>query len=567
MKKTKIICLMLAVMLSVSTFAACGGGRGNGGTEVDETKTQLHVGVFEDGVGSFFVDKYIEDFTEYYKGTSFEDGKMGVQVIKEAKKDEFKAETLKTTMPYLSNTLWFVPGSQSDFTGSGLALDITDVVTEKIYDNNGDMAKDTGNEATKSIIDFMDTRYDSYVNDGGHYYSVPWRTYFYGITYDADLFNEQRLYFLRNGQIGANWININQGNCSTGPDGEMGTSDDGMPNTWNDFMTLLDYMVGKGITPFTWANDTDYQRRGFYNHIHANYEGAADYALNYTYSGTDSQPNVGEINSTNFTKLFNQNGRLAGIKASYDITSKKGYYSDKVTKNTYTGAQFEYAYSVYTEKRIAMLLEGSFWEIEAKQTFDDMAKSNANFGYGKRDFRWLPAPNFIGVDGVPDQTKEISDRVLKGTAAHKTSILIASNCDVENYEKEVELAKLFIQFIHQREQLANFTKNTGGCWRPFDFNVTDEEVAAWPGVARSIYKMLEEGATIVDNLPMNDFMRNNQELYAEGAWEFRAPGGYKGVYYDPIQLFLEKNANAVTVTAKQCFDQMVTQLNSSWKIS
>ena len=86
MKKTKIICLILSVLLSVTSLTACG-TRGGGGQEIDETKSLLNIGVFEDGVGSFFVDEYIEDFVEYYKNTPFEDGKMGVQVLKEAKKD------------------------------------------------------------------------------------------------------------------------------------------------------------------------------------------------------------------------------------------------------------------------------------------------------------------------------------------------------------------------------------------------------------------------------------------------------------------------------------------------
>ncbi|MBE7084015.1 MAG: hypothetical protein E7373_05405 [Clostridiales bacterium] len=567
MKKTKIICLILSVLLSVTSLAACG-TRGGGGQEIDETKSLLNIGVFEDGVGSFFVDKYIEDFVEHYKNTPFEDGKMGVQVLKEAKKDEFKAETLKTNMPYLSNVLWFVPGSPNDFLGDNLILDITDVMTEKIYDDNGDLAEVTGNPATKNILSSMHSKYDEFINFDGHYYSIPWRTYFYGTTYDADLFNNQRLYFLANGQIGANQANINQGNCSTGPDGVKGTSDDGMPNTWNDFVKLMDYMVGKKITPFTWSGQTDYQRRGFYSDVWANYEGANNFALNYSYNGTDSK--LGEINSSNFTNLKNQKGRLAGLKASYDVTSKAAYHSDKADKNTYTEAQFEFAYSILTDKKVAMLFEGSFWEIEAKMTFDDMAKTNPDFGYGKRDFRWLPIPNFVGVDGVPDQTKSVNengayDRVLKGTAAHKTSICIAARADVENYETQVKLAKLFIKFIHSREQLANFTKNTGGCWRPFNFTVTDEEIAEWPGVARSIYKYLEEGATIVDNLPLSNYIRDNQELYAEGRWEFRAPGGYKGVYYDPIQLFMEQNKNAVNVTVQQCYNSMLTQFSHDWE--
>lgn len=539
-----------------STFAAC--SLREGPSDLDDDKSVLNLGVYEDGPGSYFVDSMIADFEEYYKDKSFEDGKVGVQVVKDNRKDEFGEMTITTTMSYYDNVLWFVANEQNDLLSNDLVIDLTDIMTENIYDENGDLAEKTGKPAVSSIVSNMYQENKDYINVDNHYYSVPWRMYFYGVTYDADLFNTKRLYTLANGTINGNAQDVKDGKCTLGPDGKAGTSDDGMPNTWNDFMKLMDAMVTKQVIPFTWSGLTDYQRRGLFRYIWSNYEGANDYALNFSYSGTDSQ--FGKIDSSNFTDLLAQEGRKAAIKVSKDLVSKSTYYSSLVNSNTYTSAQEEFARSVTSSdtKPIAMLLEGSFWEVESKSVFDDMANTNETLGYGKRDFRFLPVPNFKGTQGIVDQVKQDDDRVLDASGAHKSSICISKKSTAENYDVQVEIAKLFIQFIHQREQLANFSRDTGGCFRPFNFNVTPEELAAWPGVARSIKKFIDEGATIVTDFPASEYRRNNIDRYFEGAWDFRAD-----IYYDPIAYFMKKP----TQTVEQCFTEAHEKLMSEWKAS
>ena len=562
--KLKIFSLILPLVLLLPMFTACNFGS-NDSAQIDSTKTQLNIGVFNDGTGVYWLEEMAKDFENLYAETSFEEGKTGVEIKIDPQKDRFKSETLTATMKSTANngnTLYIVPTAQATFLNENLIVDITDTVREKIYDDNGDLAIISGNQATKNIIDFMYPEYLDIVKVNNKYYSVPWRTYFWGITYDADLFDEEKLFIKANGQVGANKNDINNQNCSTGPDGIYGTSDDGMPNDWTTFVVLLTKMKDKNIVPFTWSFEQSYQRRGFFDAIWANYEGANDFTLNYSFNGTDSQ--FGAIDDSNFWQLISQEGRKAAIKAAYDVTSNSNFYSSRVKSNNYTDAQYEFVHSIVDSNRIAMLLEGSYWEAEAKSTFDDMAIFNPGFGYGKRDFRWLPIPNFIDVEGIIDQditrknASDKYDRVLQGSSASTSGFYISkqNKFSKEKYDKQVEIAKLFIQFAHSRQQLANYTKNSGGSFRPFNFVVSDTELEAWPGVAKSIYDFIQEGATIVNEMNNGAFRNNNISAFAEGAWSFN-----HGDWKDPLAYFLDHHEDSV----QGCFNYSKQMLESVYK--
>ena len=331
----------------------------------------------------------------------------------------------------------------------------------------------------------------------GKYYAVPYMLSIPGIIYDADLFDESALYFRKDGSIGANAAAVSAGDCSAGPDGKRGTSDDGLPDTWNDFLTLLE-RLRMNYTPFTWAESpSTYQISRVFNAIWANYEGYDNFMLNYSFKGTDG--NLGSINENNFTKLLNQEGRKAAIKAFYDITKNQENYSAKARPgggNTHTGAQREYIQSKRFGKRIAMFAENSYWEQEAREdVFNKETPQNVN-GYGKRNFRYLPIPRFENVDGIKDQTN--TQRVLPAAYAESYICLSAQNTN-KNAEVQTKVAKLFIKFMQQRSQLVKYTANTG-CIRPYNYTVTAEEKATCTPYTQSILTFIEEGAKVAPNL-------------------------------------------------------------------
>lgn len=488
-----------ATLVAVTAFAAAACGPKKGQT-VDATKTQLNVGVFDAGLGTAYFDEMAKDFEAYYAETSFEEGKKGVEIVPLKKKDEFTPNMLLNRMKNYEAVLYFLDqGAYDTFYNAGLLTDVTDVMTDVIFDENGELAEKTGKTAAKSVEDTMIEGYEQVFKKDGKYYAVPFWLTVPGIIYDADLFDESRLYFKADGSIGANQADVDGGRCSAGPDGKLGTSDDGLPNTWNDFVKLMERMVSSNITPFTWDIEHGYQVSRVYNQIWANYEGFNDFMLNYTFSGTDSA--LGEITEDNYLELVNQEGRKAGIKAFYDITRNDKNYSSKSKPgggNTHTGSQQEFIDSINTDKRIAMFMENSYWEQEARGHFDKAAQRDEAQGYGKRNFRLMAIPRFVGTEGIADQVN--TERVLAATGSGNYICISAQN-KVQNKELQTKIAKLFIKFIQQRSQLVKFTANSG-CLRPYDYTIDEEEKQTCTPYTRSILQYIEEGAKVVANLPI-----------------------------------------------------------------
>ncbi len=500
--------------------------------QVDSSKSTLSVGIFKAGLGTTWLENSAKDFEEYYANTSFEKGKTGVQVLIQEKTEEFKASNLSATMTSLDNAIYFLEQSDYNmFLSKDLLLDITDVINADVYDKDGNLASqvvvaDDGSwtvQATgeKSIMDTMSAEFVGYHDYNGKYMALPFRTHVGGIVYDADLFNENRYYFKANGELGATQADIDSGNCGTGPDGKMGTTDDGMPVKYSDFIKLIKAMTSDNVIPFTWANTT-YQNQYVYNSIWANYQGYDDYLLNWTLDGTTTDGQV--VNEQNFgTVLAEQQGRKAGIQFYHDImegTNK--YHSPNVFIQAHTEAEYEYIKSVEGKngaKRIAMFMEGGYWENEARDYFDSMEKTNADWGYGKRNFRLMPIPNFVGVSGITDQTNTAEPEVLLGYN-NDSMICLAKKFKADNMELQSNLAKLFLQFVQSREQLSNFTRDTGACFRTYDFEPTETELASWTKFAQSVYGYMQEGSRIIPDISRST-VRQDVAANSGYAWSFK----------------------------------------------
>lgn len=545
MKKLRTIVATMLAAVSALTMSACGGG-GKTSEKEDSTKTYLDVGVFDAGLGTKYFDELKKDFEAYYAETSFEEGKKGVVVRALKKSTEFNPANLIGSMQNYEPVMYILDhGDYEEFTKKSMFLDVTDVMTEKYLDKDGNIAADTGETATKSIEETMYDGYSDVYKKNGRYYAVPYMLSTTGIIYDADLFDEAKLFFKNDGTLGATAADIKAGTASVGPDGKAGTSDDGLPATWGEFLKLLDMIRNKGYIPFTWAESpTTYQLSRLFNAFWANYEGYDDYMLNYTFNGKDSQFN--DIDENNFIQLLGQEGRKAAIKAFYDITKNSGNYSTQAVPgggNTHKGALSEYVQSKRFGKRIAMTVENSYWEQEAREVFESEPSQAIN-GYGKRNFKYMPVPEFTGVDGIEDQTN--TERILPAQFAESYVCLSAKNKN-KNADVQVKIAKLFIKFMQQRSQLVKYTKNTG-CIRPYNYTVTAEEKALCTPYTQSLLTFIEEGAKLAPNLLSATKRRAyNGEIgfhETDNGFAFRARVG-NSTYMDPFTYFYQNKDKTV----------------------
>lgn len=574
MKKLLSILMVLVLSFSALSMTACGPSD----QSINQGQTQLYVGLFKDGITDAWLQAAKADFEEAYKDVSFEDGKKGVQIVIDYSTGPFKPGTFESNVKSLANSLYFL--DQEDYTSyvaKGLLRDMTTVLEKDVYNANGDLvdislsadAKSLVVDSTSATTSMMDIMYEdckTYFVRDGKYYASPYLYIINGAIYDADYFNEAGLYFFANGEMGATQADIDRGESEDGsieigygPDGVKGTTDDGMPETWDDFIRLCQ---GMDATPFVWSGKETYQRRNFFQSVFANYQGYDDFMLLSKLQGTLS--NGTPVDADNALEVLGSlEGRKAGIKALYDIKDmgvKNEQGADDWTTYDEYVSQSKFVYSVDETKRVAMLLDGGYWEVNMKGVFEEMSKRDAAKGYGKRDFRLLPIPNFTDANQGFSVQEERTDN---------TEILFSSTpgivCMPNEYKNKNDvqdrLAELFLYFTHSREQMIQFTKYTGGCIKPYKFdtsNIGEDDVTKF---GANILSYLRDGAKIATSFPLTDLAKKNYSLlYNEikGRFIFRVEDGAME-YTDPISYFKYYNAVqgvSASEAIDKCFDDM-----------
>lgn len=500
-KAIAVITVILAVIIAGTVTLICTCGKRNetyNGIVIDKTKTQLYVGNYDGGAGHEWLNIAIDGFEEEYKSESFEKGKTGVQVLPRNLKDEFMGTLLLENIAdgkediVITGTI-----SYADFVAADVLLDITDVVTA-----GGE------NSAEKRMNESMRRTFDMGTESQSKYYGVPTLASLSGIVYDVDLFEDEKLYF-GEGSTASRPVWTGAENKSAGMDGEKGTYDDGLPETWEQLKVLMTRMVTKNITPFTWSGMYDTYRQRFMNYIWASYEGADDFLLNYSFSGTDSDS--GDIDYSNGYLLQKQNGKYAALKVAEYIVKNSTLYSENAmkTSQSHSQAQTEYLTSVEKEKRIAMLLEGTWWENEARGTFDGMIKYSPDYAYGVRRFGYMPFPRFIGSAGIPD------------TDQSKTTLLCDAGSGAVIAKKNVdhpELVKKFIAYLLRTDTQAMFTATTG-LPMPYSYSLTEDQYASMTNYARTIWDLVtSEDAELVYPVYDTPIRIENTTFFSNWDW-------------------------------------------------
>lgn len=497
----------LAVLATIiMSFAAVGCFKHDGGRKIDPNKTQLYIGNFNGGMGSAWLQEVAD---------AFEAEHPDVEVLIDNKKEQFNGTMLLDTIKTNRQDIYFTTEVlYDDAVARELFADITDVVTEKAEERDGEMI---------SIEDKMIDQAKQYLQRDGKYYAVPFFTTPNGIVYDVDLFEKESLYF----KEGGGWTR-NKQEAAAGPDGIPGNEDDGLPSTWEEFKELLSRMRQTNrITPFTWSGANVYYRLAPLTALWANYEGYNNFVLNYTFKGTDTK--LGPIDNTNGYLLQQQVGKKAALTFAADIAGEPENYSANAfySSQTHTAAQREYLTSaVNGGKRIAMLLDGGWWENEARDAgvFDYTATKDAQLAYGVRKFGYMPFPRFIGTDGIDDQT---STRRTMYTDTNSFVFISANSA-------KIDLAKEFLQFSTSDVALRTCTRVTG-VPRPYDYELTADDKEEMTPYANSVWEYFhDENTDIVISYVMSDLRRENSGYFSNWLWSTTVDGK---TYTDPLFSF------------------------------
>ena len=563
MKKIWTVLLSLCMLFGFAFGAA---GCGPGPKTLDTTRTQLYVGNYDGGLGSAWLEEFTRYFEEKYADVSFEEGRVGVQIMPTSDRS-FGGNTLQTTIYNKQADIIFGEDIVYYNYTNGLVLDVTDVVkgtwTWDVKDAEGNpvtLGSTYSDGETSTIYDKMNESERAYYDADGKYYGVP---YYYGnvtITYNEDIFKQCEAYYKEGKSAadftGENWEEIfgrkdGADGLAAGPDGTPGTNDDGLPATYDDFFLLCRYLRevgsynGKPVMPLVICGSYSGYLLDFLETMLADAEGAEQFNLNLTGEGTaktlgtvndngefipDAAPTeISEANG-NRNELQRQKGRYDVLKFAYEFAhanifeessmSSSGY-SQIVAQDLFIKGNSRYAY--------AMLIDGNWWESEATNTFSTLGEG------AKRSFNFksLPIPKVSQEDVNADK----GARTYVST--NYNSILINNN--IADNEVRKNLAKLFLYEFHSNEQIAKFNSITG-LVRPYEYTIdkTSENWSNMSPYAQSLYELYVEDPNVTLLFGQTKLSIDNTE-YEMDNWLFQSKVGNSVPYANPIRNFYQNN--------------------------
>ena len=515
----KQISKMLVATMSLSLLLSVVACRPNGGKgeKIDEGKTQLYVNVLECGVGNQFLTSLKSKFESAYANESFEAGKQGVQLMmRQAQVDDAQ---LTSALASPDVDIYYVVNV--DFTKF---INLTNGTSEYFEDITDIVIEGGEKSIHNSIYENYRKAYNVGTETAPKYFVLPWYSSYFGTVYDVGLFKEKHLYsndpesaIVYKGLDGI----VQTEDDNWGPDGLPDTFDDGLPATWSDFDELLAEMKTQGITPFVFTEYADYAN-GWLGSLWASYEGKDNFQLSsnfdgtYTYTDENGEIATKQISFENGYEVATQNGAKAAVSIAEKIIREKLFYEESL----YSGTDHLKAQKLYLGskaglnpdgKPIAFLMEGSWWENEAKDYFAEIAaRKGSEYAYGTREFAMLPFPKFTeSTEFVPKQVNTKITLKSNSVRRYVNGVLVNKKSD------QKDLAKLFLKFAYSEEMNADFNINSG-LTRPMTYTMKPEQLQQLTPYQRSIYELTQnENVEIVTSSCEKAVMRTQMSLIAD----------------------------------------------------
>ncbi len=557
MKRRKPIAFILSVLMafSVASFVACNNNDDPFVEKLDPTKTQIYVYNYYAGFRADWLLSAKKQFEEMYKDYPGVDGKVGVQILMDNRKQEFSDAA--STVRNGTNEVYFTEGTSFHglYNGDGL-YDMTEWMTEPLTEFG----------ETRSIADKMTAEQREYMGveiDGEErYFSLPNYSGFSGIVYNKDIFESKGFYYKKGHESVSSIYDKFTGDLtdlSSGPDGKYGTYDDGMPATYEEFYTLCDFIKSSGVVPFIW---TGVHYKAYFGKLMmslvADYEGPEETRLNFSLGGTShtlinadgtSYKNSKEqgfpINESNAYELARQEGRLKATEFIKKILDTAEWQSSNAYEGvvSHTDAQALYLSSgMDGNRQIAMLIDGSWWEGEASDAFNDTAIRYKAGNKYERNFGFLPLPK-------ADKTKMGQRTILDDLGS---MVFVKATLAPE----KKEIVGKFIRFMNSDKMLSEFTRITSAL-KALDYEVAEEDQAQMTTFAKDLWEM-RKSSNMVYNVSDTPLVVNNKSYFAFNTYWYTRVNGRSYQYASEA---IHANPSA---SASEVFQGMIDYQSSNW---
>ena len=492
-------------MAGAMTFAAVNCGPGYA-PDPNAGKTKILVSLYAGGHGTAYFEQLVADFMA--KNPEYSE-KYWIDYVAEKKHPGLVEEELKENPGYKQMYI-MAQNNIVSLAYQGLLEDVSDVVYSKV--NNESIT------LQEKMFRFDEWK-DIYSVRGNGLYALPYADSIGGWVYDHQMFldndwysyagdedvadleaqgitytdEEGKLYFVSS--TGA--TNYKEGDriLTRGKDGKFGTYDDGQPITEAEFDAMVK-KIALTAKPFISSGQIGSYAQYIVSSVVGQKGGVEEWETYFTY---DSKGKPVKLVDGMEEVITIENGyKVSGMQSIYDAYEWIAKYFDSrdSVKAKYThGATADGAINHYdaqslfllgykneeTNPRSAMLLEGAWWEYEARVTFNELGKRDVERGYGVRDYRYMLLPNF---------ENQVNEKSVF-TAGESGVMIVAHDTDTER----LKVTKAFLGYMASDEAVKTFTKVTG-CPMPYDIEFTEQDKAELTPFARNMSELYYDSENI-----------------------------------------------------------------------
>ena len=481
----------MALCMSAALIS-CGGGGDSAGGNSNESKggasaggepsaaTSINVLIFTGTATRNGANKWILDaaarFTELKKDESYESGKKGVNItVQDNKLIPYDGLSTDGNDIYLDEA----KADMYTYSASNELMQLDEIVSYI----EGEQGLTIDADAKKRMLGYESA-------DGQrHYYGLPQYEWSNSLTYDINYFDDAGLYFAKpdatksvtyEGKYGTvKFVDPADMQKSCGPDGEYGTSDDGLPSSLEEFAQLCDYIKSKGGAPFIIPGGAGGSVYSFHmvQAIWAALEGA-ETMKNITAEYSDKPVEVvtgfksGEyffgdknipmpitekvvLNDENGYKMYDMASRyyaLAFMQLAYD---NDWFHSETKSDTSADKVQTTFI-ATNPNERAAMYIDGTYWYHEAKLYNKGSAFTQWRRASGGKERK-------LSYMCLPTQ---LNGSVAEGVGKKNTmlnvgsSFMFVNNRVSENAGKKKAVID-FLKFLYSKAELAAFTEFLG----------------------------------------------------------------------------------------------------------
>ena len=466
--RKKISSVIMAGVLSVSAFASlasCGEVVEGG---APEGRTEIKISLYTGGYGNVWLTNLMNDLNnsqETYWYTKLADNKYSGEDI-----------TQRILGGIVEGDVYFSSAGIDQLIAQDCLMDLTE-----IYES-------TAPNETKKIKDRapLYENYKVWFGKGDGVYAMPQEQGISGIIYDCDLFETM------------GWFRTDTSTASgltKGTDGVEGTYDDGLPETYEQFKELLAKIRQAQMIPFIQTDMLGFDQMEFTAEaIWAQYDGYENYKTGVTYSGTYTSPSnpnkVVKVTPETGYKVYTENCMEGREKAMQFLTEVFNNPANMYqgTGISHTDAQAIWLTSHNMQNPIAMLLDGDWWENEARRAFvEDSNVNGEDYAYGNRTFRLMPVTAFEGQDESSNGKHFFARKMVNVVYAVKQA-------DETKKQGVME----FLRAFASEKNCVNYTSCNGGRLA-YDYTISDEVKATLTPFSRNIFEIFEDENTTIVN--------------------------------------------------------------------